>query len=125
VFFHADTLQIYPIGDKELLNFLEKFIDCSKTELSNFFSEKEVKMYEKFILDTINNAPKSVTWQFDNEELQTSYETIVLPIAAKCTLNCPYCFAQMDGGYNFSDFNEESIKKIANFASQKRKNGNA
>jgi sulfatase maturation enzyme AslB (radical SAM superfamily) len=123
--FHADSLQIYPVDNKELLDFLEKFIRCSITELSKLFSENDIKAYKKFIINTINNAPKSLTWQFDNENLQVSYDSIVLPISAKCNLACPYCFATNDGGYKFSDFNENSIKKIANFAVEKRKDKGA
>lgn len=42
-----------------------------------------------------------------------------MPIAASCNLNCPYCFAQTDGGFHFGNFTKKDIDRIAAFLVEK------
>ena len=113
LFFHTETLQIYPIKDKLILDFLKDFKNFGNKILNN----KNQEIYE-FISETIANAPHSTKIISENVNA-TEYQAIVLPISAKCNLNCPYCFAQTESGFNFNDFTEEDIDSIVKFLAKK------
>jgi uncharacterized protein len=113
LFFHTDSLQIYPLQDKILIDFLQSYRDNGyEMTLMDYGKEDFNEIYE-FICKKITSAPISPKFAVD---INTSeFYTTVLPIASSCNLNCPYCFAQTDGGFHFGDFTTESIDNIIPF----------
>ena len=114
LFFHSDSLQIYPLNDKVLINFLLSIknygIEITKQKYKN---NKFCELYN-YIIKKINTSPITTIYP-DLDNQNKKYITIVLPISAKCNLNCPYCFAKTDNGYNFQNFTTQSINEIAEF----------
>jgi radical SAM protein with 4Fe4S-binding SPASM domain len=114
LFFHAKSLQIYPLKDIELIDFLRIFKQNGYDGTMNKYSHQDfIELYE-FISNKITTAPNTTNYgEFDTN--QNNYRAIVLPIAAKCNLNCPYCFAQTGEGFNFDNFTTKDIERIATF----------
>ena len=114
LFFHTETMQIYPINDKELLFFLELFEAKGEEEILQYYKQNEVESIKEIINQTLALAPKSIQYVPD-ENQPTEYNTVVLPMAAECNLNCPYCFAQTDDGFHFGNFTNDDIAKTLEF----------
>ncbi len=117
---HSETLQIYTIEDNELISFLEKFTTLSFENLIKYFSKEDIEAYKNILSDEINKSPVSTDWKLGDISA-TSYDTVVLPISAKCNLGCPYCFATIDGGYKFKNFDKDSIKSTIDFLVKEKK----
>jgi len=114
LFFHTESLQIYPINNEKILNFLITYNVNGYSKTKELYNKEEFDTIYKFIEDKLASAPESKENNNINVEIER-YKTIILPISAKCTLNCSYCFAQTDGGFKFEDFNESNIDKVASF----------
>jgi len=111
LFFHAASLQIYPLKDKRIIKFLTQYREQGKDILLDNTENQEI--YD-FIVNTIISVPKTI----ERNKVDTTsimFNSIVLPIAGKCNLNCSYCFAQNETGFNFDNFTTENIVEIANF----------
>lgn len=119
LFLHTDSLQLYPVEDDEILNFL---IDFKEKGTACLGDDEEYPSIFKFISDTIADGPKTAIVKGFRKD-QVDFSTIVLPISASCTLSCPYCFAQTDEGFRFEDYTIESIAKIVDFV-MKQNEGN-
>jgi radical SAM protein with 4Fe4S-binding SPASM domain len=114
LFFHAKSLQIYPLKDIELINFLQVFKENGYDgALKKYDHADFIELYE-FVCNKIEEAPKTINYG-EIDTTQNNYKAIVLPIAAKCNLNCPYCFAQTEKDFHFDNFTEKDIERIANF----------
>ena len=114
LFLHTETMQLYPIKDNELLKFLELFAFYGDNDILKYYSKEEVEDIKNFISQTIISAPDS-TLIITDKNKAPEYNTVVLPIASDCNLNCPYCFAQTDGGFHFGNFDNENIMKTLDF----------
>ena len=120
LFFHTETMQIYPISDNELLEFLIIFEKYGEEDLFKYYSKNEVESIKESINHTLTSAPKSILFTSDKNQ-PPEYNTVVLPIVSDCNLNCPYCFAQTDGGFHFGNFSKEDIVKILEFIVKENK----
>lgn len=120
LFLHTPTLQLYPLNkdNRELSDFLQYYKKNGyDSSISHYGLDRFKELYD-FIQNKIDNAPKTV--YFKSPERNMEYFTnIVLPISASCNLNCPYCFAQSDGGFKFSDYSEKDIQEIVDFIVKK------
>jgi len=114
LFFHSDSLQLYPLNDEVLIDFL---LSIKNNGLETTKQQYRVNKYKElygFIIEKINSAPiTNIYTSLDSQNKK--YVSVVLPISARCNLNCPYCFAKTDKGYNFQNFTTQSIDKIAEF----------
>lgn len=115
LFFHTSTLQIYPFDrDSPVLEFLLTLQRNNIAKTKQIYGEADFDQIYDFVCKTLSSAPKSLL----NKKIDTDveeYRSIVLPIAASCNLNCPYCFAQTDGGFKFPNYTKEDIEKVAVF----------
>lgn len=117
LFIHADTLQIYPLNDKELIDFLERYCKGDSNGLIVQYGKKEYDKYCSVISSTIDNAPKLANINISQYDVPNGiFNTVVLPISGHCTLSCPYCFAHLDGKFNFDDFTTDGIEKAIDYA---------
>jgi radical SAM protein with 4Fe4S-binding SPASM domain len=117
LFFHTETLQIYPLQDKELIGFLSYYKENGREKTMKAYSTEDFKAIDDFIHEKISEAPVSPVSRQDIN--RTEFIEVVLPIAACCNLNCPYCFAQTDGGFHFGNFTEKDIDRVAAFLVEK------
>ncbi len=108
LFFHTDTLQIYPLKkDSEVLLFLQRFqLDGTHIKGKDYTAEDYEQLYQ-FVCDKIKTAPLSIGVDVDTDNY--SFDCVALPIAAQCNLRCPYCFAYTDDGFHFKNYTEEDI----------------
>ena len=120
LFFHSETMQIYPIYDKKLLKFLEIFEKQGEVNVLKYYTKEYIDSIKRIISEILVSAPKS-TLYISGKEQQPEYNTVVLPIVADCNLNCPYCFARTDGGFHFGNFTNESIVKTLDFVVKENK----
>ncbi len=114
LFFHTDTLQIYPLKkDSEILSFLQRF-QCNGEHIKgvDYAFEDYERLYQ-FVCDKISTAPLSGGVEVSTE--QYFFDCVVLPIAAQCNLSCPYCFAYTDDGFHFENYTEEYIIHTLDF----------
>ena len=119
LFVHIDTMQIYPLEkDSEEYNFLQHLSTQGRENTQNLYGEKFSEIYQT-ICDTISKAPHSVCTITDTNKI--SFNQAILPIAGRCNLACPYCFAQTDGGFHFRDYTEKDIKDVVDFLVKQRK----
>lgn len=118
LFFHTETLQIYPIKDHELLRFLKLYSENDSKKLSEIYTKQEIKEALDFICSNIIKAPATFFLEV-NDTQERDYNAIVFPIAAKCNLCCPYCFARTDDSFKFGDYTAESVKKNVDFGMTK------
>lgn len=117
LFLHSDTLQIYSLDDKELIDFLERYCKGDSDGLIVQYGKEEYNNYCGIISSIIENAPKLTSYNFSQYEISNGvFNTIVLPISGHCTLSCPYCFAHVDGKFNFDDFTTDGIEKAIDYA---------
>lgn len=116
VFLHVPTLQMYPLNkeNNDIYEFLQFFKKNGSDNYLGQYDSKQFKKYLDFINKKISTAPQTVCFENDSKGKEF-FSNIVLPISAHCNLNCPYCFAQTDGGFNFSDYTETDIKNIVHF----------
>lgn len=117
LFFHSESLQIYPLQDKDLITFLSCYKENGREQMATLYSKEDFKTIDDFIHKTISEAPLSTTIKQDLN--RTAFLQVILPIAASCNLNCPYCFAQTDGGFHFGNFTKKDIDRIAAFLVEK------
>jgi uncharacterized protein len=117
LFFHTESLQIYPLQDKDLIHFLSSYKENGRKQTTTLYSKEDFKAIDDFIHKTISEAPLSTTVKQDLD--RTDFLQVILPIAACCNLNCPYCFAQTDGGFHFGNFTKKDIDRIAAFLVEK------
>jgi len=116
LFYHAATLQMYPLDkeeDKVLVEFLESMEKDGARKTRKKYGEK-YEEYLDFVDKTISEGPRCGYSRIKEDE--ASYNHIVLPIAASCNLACPYCFAQTDGGFHFGAYNEKKIAATVDYA---------
>lgn len=109
LFFHAATLQMYPLDkkeDKELIEFLKSLSEDGTRKTKKKYGEKFEECLE-FVSKTISEGPRCGYSRIKTDE--ASYNQVILPIAASCNLACPYCFAQTDGGFHFGAYDEKKI----------------
>jgi radical SAM protein with 4Fe4S-binding SPASM domain len=118
LFFHSKSLQIYPIRDIDLFNFL---INFQKNGNQIIEKNKSYNQIYNFICDKISNAPKTTSNDNVNTQIEI-FNAIVLPISDKCNLNCPYCFAQTNGTFNFKSFTCKDIEQTIKFTVDKNEN---
>ena len=117
LFIHADTLQMYPLDDKELIEFLERYCEGDHQGLIKQYGKNDFDNYCDEINNIINNSPKLTSYNFSQYEVPNGvFNTVVLPISGHCTLACPYCFAHVNGKFNFEDFTTEGIEKAVDFS---------
>lgn len=114
LFYHAETLQIYPIENSELLNFLLCYRESGYVVTKSKYPTYKFYELYNFICKKISGAPKSIIYE-EVETEKNDFYTIILPISDVCNLNCSYCFAQTDGGFKFGSFNKSAVKKIVDF----------
>ena len=120
LFYHTETMQIYPISDKELLTFLDLYKKNGEKGILKYYSKENIDAIKKNICNTLKSAPKSTLYVSDKNQ-DPEYNTVVLPIASDCNLNCPYCFAQTDGGFHFGNFTNEDIVRTLEFVVKENK----
>jgi uncharacterized protein len=114
IFLHTKTLQIYPFDKtQDLSKFLHKIKDFGIENTATQYSTTDFDELLTFITDTIYSSPSSLV--VDKETDKMSFNSIILPISAKCNLACPYCFAKSNKNFNFASFTEDDIDKILNF----------
>ena len=110
LFFNKELLQIYPLQDEELITFLSRYKENGRKKTATLYSKEDFKYIDDFIYKKISEAPLSPAIKRDMN--RADFYMTVLPIAACCNLNCPYCFAQTDGGFNFGNFTENDIDRV-------------
>ena len=114
LFFHVATLQIYPFeNDNEVLHFLRYYQIGGENETKKHYNEEDYKQIYDFICEKLTQVPTLHPHFIPTEE--PVFDTVILPISGHCNLNCPYCFAQTDGGFHFNDYTKEDAKKIIDF----------
>jgi len=119
LFFHTTSLQVYPLKkDSEIFDFLSKLKYNGYDKTRSFYSSSDFNTLYKFLVATICNSPKTLVVEKKNQHKER-FTTIVLPIAAKCNLTCPYCFARTDGGFHFGDFTYADIDNVIQFIAKK------
>ena len=119
LFFHTRTLQIYPIHDQDILSFLKTYQEKGYYQTKKEYPAEDFHELYDFICKTIKKAPQLTNMEYP--DLQTeNFNTVILPISAGCNLNCPYCFAQTDGGFHFGDFTANDLDRIVSFIIQKQ-----
>lgn len=117
LFFHSDTLQIYPLDDIELTSFLERYSNGDCQGLISQYGKKEFDKSYGIINDIINDSPQLTNFDLSQYEVPNGvFNTVVLPISGHCTLACPYCFAHVNGKFNFDDFTTDGIEKAIDFS---------
>ena len=110
LFFHAPTLQLYPLKDKRLISFLQSIKEGGirlAQELSDY------KDINNFIINKIVSAPSTSRYN-EADRSKNDFTHIVLPISSSCNLSCPYCFVYAGNGINFRSYTQEDVKR--NFA---------
>ena len=118
LFFHTESLQIYPINDKRLIDFLDIYKRLGYEKSRSHYSKSKFDELYNFITKTITTAP-STNIHNDIDTQINNFNAIVLPIAGKCNLACPYCFARTKNGFNFNNFTEADIDKTIDFLVKK------
>lgn len=114
LFFHVPTLQIYPLQkSNEILDFLRQVQHYGFDSAREICNIEDFEEKYQYVCKTIDNAPASSYHTYDISQVNFSH--VVLPIAGHCNLNCPYCFAQTDGGFHFNDYTEKDITDIVDF----------
>jgi uncharacterized protein len=120
LFFHIESLQIYPLQkDSDIFEFLSRLKQQGYKKTQLLYSSADFNTLYNFLVDTICNSPKTLVVEKKNENVE-QYTTIVLPIAAKCNLTCPYCFARTDDGFHFGNFTNSDIDKVMEFLVNKQ-----
>ncbi|MDR2835059.1 MAG: radical SAM protein [Bacteroidales bacterium] len=114
IFFNTFSLQIYPLEDKVLINFLKEFKQWGYIKTKEKYSEESFNEIYDFILNKIENAPKTVKYNLQNTDVN-NFASVILPIAANCNLKCSYCFAQTDNNFRFKNYDKQDVEKIINF----------
>lgn len=114
LFFHSESLQIYPLYDESILSFLRMYKQEGYEKTKSSYSEQDFYELYHFGCKTIRKYPGTVIPSLQDSQTE-SFNNIVLPITAGCNLNCPYCFAQTDGGFHFGNFTNNAIDQVANF----------
>lgn len=123
LFFHSETMQIYPIYDKELLNILELFEKQGEIGVLKYYSKENINSVKRTISEKLISAPKSILY-VSNKNQPPEYNTVVLPIAADCNLYCPYCFAQTDRRFHFGNYTNKDIVRTLEFVVKENKSHN-
>lgn len=121
LFFHVPSLQIYPLTDKRIITFLERYVKYGYKKTKIKYPTTEFNEFYDFICNTIKAGPP-LTNMTIMDITKEDFNAIVLPIAAACNLDCPYCFAQTDGGFKFGNFTEKDIESIVTFLIKNRSN---
>ncbi|GEM_PF-1118909 len=123
LFFHAETLQIYPLQEgNELLQFLRALQLNGADGARELYNAEDFAAMYNYICEKIAATPLSPRKVSDTT--QPTFNQIVLPIAGHCNLNCPYCFAQTDGGFHFRDYTEKDIVNVIDFLIAKNPDSN-
>ncbi len=125
LFFHPATLQIYPLKKNNIIaEVLQTTHMCGWNVAITKFGEDVCQQVISYINRTIANAPSTIYSDIKTDVYQPYFDVVVLPIAGMCNLNCPYCFAQTDGGFNFPNFTEKDIDKVVSFVMDTQINAN-
>lgn len=120
LFYHAQSLQIYPLFDKRIIAFLEDYKNNGYIKTKRKYDISEFYELYGFICNTLKSGPQLTNMPVLDSRSE-NFDIIILPIAASCNLNCPYCFAQSNGGFQFGDFTEENVEAIVDFLIKSRK----
>lgn len=121
LFYHTETMQLYPIGDKEIVRFLDMLHHKGKACTEICYGKAEFEGYYNALCELIASAPQMSALDISIASTHgTRFEEVVLPISGHCTLRCPYCFAQTDGKFNFRDFEAADIEKTIDFVVKHR-----
>jgi radical SAM protein with 4Fe4S-binding SPASM domain len=121
LFYHTETMQLYPIGDAEIVRFLEMLHHKGKACTEICFGKTAYNNFYKPLCELITSSPQMSSLDIGMASTHgTRFEEVVLPISGHCTLRCPYCFAQTDGKFNFRDFEAEDIERTIDFVVEHR-----
>lgn len=114
LFLHSPSLQVYPLKDKNLIDFLSKYKIYGYHKTQESYNDDDFSILYNFITEKIQETYKPI----NSEKIDTSINTfasVVLPISGSCNLSCPYCFAQINGKFNFDNFNLDDVEKVIDF----------
>ncbi|MBO4481738.1 MAG: radical SAM protein [Bacteroidales bacterium] len=121
LFYHTETMQLYPISDPEIVRFLDIFLNKGRACTEIDFGKAEFDDYYNALCELIASSPQMSALDIGVASTHgTRFEEVVLPISGHCTLRCPYCFAQTDGKFKFRDFEVEDIEKTVDFVIEHR-----
>lgn len=115
LFFHTDKLHIYPLVDKDLVDFIVSFRDSKYNITKKLYAPDKFKDIYSFITKTISERSDTFVQNESIDVNKDNFSAIVLPIAAQCNLLCPYCFAQTDKGFNFKSFSKQNVEDVVDF----------
>lgn len=121
LFYHSATMQIYPLKDKEIIQFLEMLSAKGKACAEACYGIDKFDEYQSGIMQIIHSSPQRRDLDVSKASTEDVHlDQVVLPIAGHCTLKCPYCFAQTDGQFNFSDYTVLDVEKTIDFVMKER-----
>lgn len=123
--FHPTTLQIYPLSKSNIITKVLHSIKKSGVDKTHKkYGADTCNQVINYVSKTIANGP-ATTYSDIGDNYNPSYDVVVLPIAGMCNLNCPYCFAQTDGGFNFPNYTKKDVEKVISYVMDSRANTNA
>jgi radical SAM protein with 4Fe4S-binding SPASM domain len=116
LFYHASSLQVYPLSDREIIQFLLYFkaYGYDKT-LEKYDIKEEFHDIYDFVTNKISETYHPPIKKEIVEISDVSFNSIVLPISGSCNLRCPYCFAQTNGKFNFKNYTKDDVDKTIKY----------
>ena len=107
--------------DRQKIDFLMSLSRNGFRQTRRLFGTTFDELYSE-ICSIIQSNPNSISIRTQNRTPR--FLNNVLPIASTCNLNCPYCFAQVDGDFHFNAYTQKDIINTISFiVSQNKKKG--
>lgn len=125
LFFHTDSLQIYPLKSNDLICDFVRSIEQNGIEKTKLlYSVEDFHTLYDYISNQIKTSPKTLRAKSGTDNANLDFSSVILPISGKCNLKCPYCFAQTDNGFQFKDYTYKDIDCVIDFLVKKNNDFN-
>jgi len=115
--FYSPNSQLFPLLDKSIIEYI-KICSGEKSIENTVLKKNNIKEIYSFLNHKFNNNKKPVISNYINNEI----ESVILPIAGICNLECSYCFARVEGDFSFSNISKNEVEKIIDSIFAKKKN---